>query len=160
MAGIAFVNMYNSIVDTNSWISDVPASIMAFRAYFHHTNPGHFFRVFSPLNQLLALLVLISYWKTSIRLRWLLSIAFLLAVSGDILTFTYFYPRNDLLMTLPVKNHTDQLLVILKEWRTVNWIRTVIILTGLVFSCKALNDLTRQPVATNEASVSSNHSSF
>lgn len=43
MAGIAFANMYNSIVDTTSWISDASNSIVAFRQYFHSVNPGNFF---------------------------------------------------------------------------------------------------------------------
>lgn len=141
MAGIAFVNMYNSIVDTTSWISDVPASVLVFRQYFHRVNPGDFFRIFSPLNQLLALIVVIVFWNTSRRARLLLMIAFLLAVSGDVLTFAYFYPRNDMLMNLPVQDNADRFFMILHQWRAMNWIRTIIILMGVVFSFSALNEI-------------------
>jgi uncharacterized membrane protein len=133
MAGIAFANMYNSIVDTTSWISDVPASILAFRQYYQHVNPGSFFRIFSPLNQVLALVSVVVFWKTSPRVRLLLIIAFLLAVSGDVLTFAYFYPRNDLLISLPIKDNTGRLTDILRQWRAMNWMRTIIILAGLAF---------------------------
>lgn len=43
MAGMAFINMYNSIVDTVNWISNVPNSILAFMQCFYNVNPGNFF---------------------------------------------------------------------------------------------------------------------
>lgn len=141
MAGVAFANMYNSIVDTNSWISDVPNSILRFRQYFQNVNPGNFFRIFSPINQLLALIVVFLFWKTNGKTRFFLIIAFLLAVLGDVVTFTYFYPRNDLLMNLPIQGNTDRLMIILKQWRFMNWIRTMIILAGLLFSFFGLNEV-------------------
>jgi len=142
-------------VDTTSWISNVPTSVIVFRQYFHHVNPGNFFRIFSPVNQLLALLSLILFWKTSGRTRSFLLVAFLLAVLGDVVTFTYFYPRNDLLMNLPVQGNTDRFITILKQWRTMNWIRTIIILIGLAFSFLGLNDIYKKnhsgkPVTNNK----------
>lgn len=144
MSGMAFSNMYNSIVDTTSWISDVPASVSTFRHYFHSVNPGDFFRVFSPVNQLLALLGLVLFWKTSGKTRLFLIIVFLLAVLTDVLTFSYFYPRNDIIMNLPIEGHTDELLQVLRQWRFMNWIRTIILFIGLAFSCLALNEVYRQ----------------
>lgn len=141
MAGVAFANMYNSVVDTSSWISDVPASIMVFRQYFHRVNPGNFFRIFSPLNQLLALMAVIFFWKASAKTRLFLIMAFLIAVLGDVLTFGYFYPRNDMLMYLPVRGNTDKLITILKQWRFMNWIRTVILFIGLAFSFLGLHEI-------------------
>ncbi len=141
MAGVAFVNMYNSIVDTTSWISNVPESIIVFRQYYHSVNPGNFFRVCSPINQLLALLSVILFLKTSGKCRLFLLIAFLLAVLGDVVTFTYFYPRNDMLMSLPVQGNTSTFIDILKQWRAMNWVRTGIIFIGLFFSCMGLNEI-------------------
>lgn len=141
MAGVAFVNMYNSIIDTTSWISNVPNSIAVFRQYYHSVNPGNFFRIFSPINQLLALVAVILFWKTSGKARLFLIIAFLLAVLGDVITFTYFYPRNDMLIHLPIQGNTDRFITILKQWRFMNWIRTLIILIGLLFSCLGLNEI-------------------
>lgn len=144
MAGVAFANMYNSVVDTTSWIGDVPDSILTFRQYFHKVNPGTFFRMFSPLNQFLALIAVIIFWKVSRKTRIFLIIALLLAVVGDVLTFSFFYPRNSLLMYLPIKNNTEQFLTILREWRFMNWIRTIIILLGLLFSCLGLNEIYKE----------------
>jgi hypothetical protein len=148
MAGVAFANMYNSIVDTTSWISNVPDSVIVFRQYFRNVNPGNFFRIFSPVNQLLALLALILFWKASRRTGMFLLIAFLLAVVGDVITFAYFYPRNDMLMNLTVQGNTDRFITILKQWRFMNWIRTFIILTGLAFSFSGLNEIYRQQKIT------------
>lgn len=141
MAGVAFVNMYNSIVDTTSWISNVPTSIEVFRQYFQNVNPGNFFRIFSPVNQLLALAAVFLFWKTSGKTRLFLILAFLLAVAGDILTFIYFYPRNDLLMNLPIQGNTSRFIEIIKQWRLMNWVRTIIVLTGFLFSCLGLNEI-------------------
>lgn len=141
MAGVAFVNMYNSVVDTTSWISNVPASVAVFRQYYHQVNPGSFFRLFSPINQFLALIALMLFWKTSGKTRLFLVIAFLLAVLGDVITFAYFYPRNDMLMYLPLEGNAEKFTTILKEWRFMNWIRTGIIITGLLFSCLGLNEV-------------------
>ena len=43
------------MVDAPNWGRDVPASIVAARDYFIVKNPGSFFRVISPVNQVLAL---------------------------------------------------------------------------------------------------------
>ena len=144
MAGLAFANMYNSVVDTTSWISNVPDSVSVFRQYFHSVNPGIFYRIFSPINQLLALLTLILFWKTSRKTKMFLLAAFLLAVAGDVITFAYFYPRNDMLMNLPLQGNTEKFITILKQWRFMNWIRTIIVLAGLAFSFSGLNEIYRQ----------------
>jgi len=58
-AGLLFVNVYNSVVDATHWGSNVPVSIESARAYFKAATPGTFFRVASPLNQILALAALL-----------------------------------------------------------------------------------------------------
>ena len=141
MAGIAFVNMYNSIVDTSSWISNVPDSVAVFRQYYHSVNPGTFFRLFSPINQFFALVAVIMFWKTTGKIRLFLIIAFILAVTGDVITFAYFYPRNSQLINLPIQGNTEKFTTILKGWRFMNWVRTGIIFTGLLFSCLALHQI-------------------
>lgn len=145
LSGMAFSNMYNSIVDTTSWISNVPYSVTTFRHYFHSVNAGNFFRIFSPINQLLALLSLVLFWKTSGKIRLFLGIAFVLAVLTDVLTFSYFYPRNDMIMNLPIEGNTEKLLDILKQWRFMNWIRTSMLFIGLICSCAALDRIYKFP---------------
>ncbi|HYU97761.1 MAG TPA: hypothetical protein VE977_02990, partial [Pyrinomonadaceae bacterium] len=68
-SGLMFANVYTSLVDAKSWGSDIPASIAAAREYFKTVSPANFFRIFSPLNQMLALAVLVLFWKSSSPIR-------------------------------------------------------------------------------------------
>ena len=70
-AGLMLTNVYNSMIDARSWGSDLPASLETARQYFRTANPGDFFRVFSPLNQALALLALLLFWRSGRRARTL-----------------------------------------------------------------------------------------
>ena len=54
-SGLLFANVYTSLVDAKSWGSDIPGSIAAAREYFKTVSPANFFRIFSPLNQLIIL---------------------------------------------------------------------------------------------------------
>ena len=140
MAGVLFVNVYNSIVDAVSWGSNVPSSIDAMRHYYFATNPGKFFRYFSPANQLLALLAVILFWKSSKQVRVYLAIAFLLSVLTDIFTIAYFYTANNLLMTLPLTN-VSKLTEIINQWQVMNWVRSLVIAVELLFSFLGVNQL-------------------
>jgi hypothetical protein len=138
MAGVLFVNVYNSIVDAVSWGSNIPSSIEVMRHYYFSTNPGRFFRYFSPVNQLLALLTLIFFWKSSKQIRVYLAIAFLLSILTDVFTIAYFYPRNDLLVTLPLTD-VSRLAEIVNQWQVMNWVRSIVIAVELTFAFLGLN---------------------
>src|SRR5262245_16845144 len=96
-SGLLFVNIFTSIVDAKSWGSDIPNSIAAAREYFKAVTPAAFFRVFSPVNQILALLALILFWKSASSIRLCLGAALVMYVLADAMTFAYFYPRNDIM---------------------------------------------------------------
>jgi hypothetical protein len=53
--GLLLTNIYNSLIDAKSWGSNIPKSIETARQYYQTVNPGNFFRIFSPVNQVLAL---------------------------------------------------------------------------------------------------------
>ena len=61
MAGIVFPNIYTSIVDAPIWSSNIPESIEISRSYYANLNPAHFFRILTPINHVLAILVLILF---------------------------------------------------------------------------------------------------
>src|SRR3954469_25768912 len=88
-SGLMFANVYTSLVDAKSWGSDIPGSIAAAREYFKTVSPADFFRLVSPLNQVLALVVLVLFWKSS-PVRLCLAAALLLYVLADVMTFAYF----------------------------------------------------------------------
>src|SRR5688572_28558401 len=98
-AGLLFVNVYTSIVDAPNWGADLPTSIQVARSYFSVANPGNFFRIFSPLNQLLALIAVIACWKVN---RYLAIGSLLVAIVADVFTFGYFYPRNEIMFMAPL----------------------------------------------------------
>lgn len=133
-SGLLFTNIYNSMIDATSWGADIPNSIQTTREYFKTVNPGNFFRIFSPVNQVLALVALILFWKTSSRARIFLGTALALYVLGDVFTFAYFYPRNDIMFKTAALTDIDTITNAWKGWSTMNWLRSAILFAGLIFS--------------------------
>lgn len=140
-AGLMFVNFYNSLIDAKSWGSDIPNSIAAAREYFKTVNPGNFFRVYSPINQILALLALILFWKVAPGARIYLGAAFGMYFLSEMFTFAYFFPRNDIMWNTAKLTDVDTLQKAWSEWSTMNWLRTFMLLVGLVFSFLSLHKI-------------------
>lgn len=140
-SGILFVNIYNSLVNAVAVESNIPASVIATREYFKTVNPGDFFKIFSPLTQLLALVSLILFWKKSPPVRLLLGVALVCYVSADIFTFIYFHPRNDIMFLSEKLADTETLKRLASEWSSMNWVRSLIVLLGIVFSFLAIDKI-------------------
>lgn len=140
-AGLLFVNLYNSMVDAKSWGGNIPGSISTAREYFKIVTPGSFFRVFSPLTQVVGLLTLILFWKSAPDVRLYLFIAFGCYVAGDIFTFAYFYPRNAIMFETAALTDVAQLHKAWSGWSAMNWLRSGIIMAGLFFSCLSLHKI-------------------
>jgi hypothetical protein len=137
-AGILFTNIYNSLVDAKCWGANMPQSIDIARQYFKVANPGNFYRLISPVNQVLALLALIVFWKSAPAARPYLGTALVLYVLGDVFTFAYFYPRNNVMFSSPI-TAIDVITKAWKEWSSMNWLRSAIVIAGLVFSFMAVH---------------------
>ena len=138
--GVLFANIYNSIVDVKCWGFNIPQSLETTRQYFKAANPANFYRLFSPINQLLALIVVILFWKSSPQAKWYLVIAFVLYVLSDVFTFAYFYPRNAILFEGSL-NNVDVLKKAWAEWNTMNWFRSLLPLAGLVCTFLAMRKI-------------------
>jgi hypothetical protein len=124
-AGLLFVNVYNSVVDAANWQAALPGSMMTARAYFSVADPGTFFRIASPLSQLLALVTLIACWKYG-RLRYFAAGTLLLAVFADLLTFGYFYPRLDIMFAAPLEANGEAIREAVEQWSSMNWFRSAL----------------------------------
>jgi len=136
---VLFTNIFNSMVISDAARSEIPNSIVAAREYFKTVNPGDFFKIFSPLTQVFTLLSLILFWKTGKSVQLFLGIALLCSILGDILAFTYFHPRNDLMyLSQPILD-TETLETISSEWSSMNWVRSFVLFTGVVFSFLAID---------------------
>jgi uncharacterized membrane protein len=130
-AGLLFVNVYNSLIDAISWGSNMPASIQTTRDYYKIINPGNFFLVFTPINQVLTLLALIICWKEGKRIRIYCGAALLFAVAVDVMTFGFFYPRNDIMYTSPIDTNLDAIKIAWSQWSSMNWFRSGLQLINL-----------------------------
>jgi hypothetical protein len=130
-SGLLFVNVYNSVVDAPNWGADLPHSLVTARDYFSAANPGNFFRVVSPLNQVLAIIVLVFSWKSH---RYL-ALAFLVtALLLDAMTFGYFYPRNEIMFIAAMDENAVR--IAWQEWSNMNWLRSALnaINVALIFT--------------------------
>lgn len=141
-SGLFFTLIYNSIVNAANWESNIPQSITATRDFFVVANPGTFFQWVDPTNMLLTLLALILFWKKSSSIRLFLGIALLFYVSSMILTFTYFYPRNEVLFLSKQLPDTETLRKTASEWGRMGWVRSLLSLAGLFCTFLALDKAT------------------
>jgi hypothetical protein len=138
-SGVLFANVYTSLVDAKSWGSDIPGSIATAREYFKTVSPANFFRIISPLNQVLALAALFLFWKSSPSIRMCLAAALVLYVLVDVMTFAYFYPRNEIMFRAAPLNDVTLLRETWASWSAMNWVRSSMLLAGVILSCVSLH---------------------
>ena len=152
-SGVLFTNVFNSMVISEAVKSDIPNSVIAAREYFKTVNPGDFFKIFSPATQILTLSSLILFWKTAKSVRLFLGIALLSYISGDIFAFTYFHPRNDIMyLSQPIPN-AETLQRISSEWGSMNWVRSLVLFIGVVFSFLAIDKIYSVRQISNRADL-------
>ena len=138
-SGLTMVSIYNTVIDAQSWASDIPASIQTARDYFQHVDPRRFFTVAGPVNQLLILLTIILFWKDGASLRIYFAISFVMYAAIVAVTFAYFIPRDLILFTSAIPDHLDQIRAAAVQWSHMNWLRTLLGLIGVLFSFKGLD---------------------
>jgi hypothetical protein len=123
-----------------------PSSLEHGRGFFHVTNPGTLFRVLSPFVQVSILLAFILNWKPAGATRWYLAAAFLLAVMGDVITFTFHYPRNAILFQAPLTNAPADFERAASEWAAGNYVRIAVVLATAILALISLIRVARQTV--------------
>ena len=138
-SGLLMITIYNLLVDAKSWGTDIPASIQVARNYYSQVDPRNFFAIIAPINQALILLAIILFWKESISLRVYFTVSFLLYAIIALLTFLYFVPRDKIIFNLPIEGHIEQIKTALSQWKTMNWLRSLLGLMGLLCTFKGLD---------------------
>src|SRR5215475_5584625 len=98
-SGLTMVSIYNTIIDAQSWGSDIPASIQTARDYFQHVDPRRFYGMAGPVNLILIVLTLILFWKDSLTIRACFTASLICYVGILVLTLAYFVPRDLILFT-------------------------------------------------------------
>jgi uncharacterized membrane protein len=138
-SGLVMVTIYNLVVDAKSWGADIPVSIQTARDYYRHVDPTNFFAIIAPINMVLIVLSIILFWKEPGSIRNYFIISFLLYAVIAVLTFLYFVPRDKILFTEPIEGHVEHITTALTQWKSMNWLRTVLGLAGVLFSVKAVD---------------------
>ena len=141
-AGLLFVNVYTSVVDAPNWGRDIPESIIAARQYFRVANPGTFFRILSPANQVLTLLALIVCWRFGRTGLVLCAASLAAAVLVDVMTFAFFYPRNEVMFNRPMDD-IEAIRTAWQQWTTVNWLRSGLCAVNVALDFAVLIRVTR-----------------
>jgi hypothetical protein len=129
IGGVLGANVYTSAVDARNWGSNIPSSLNAAREYFSVANPGSFFRVASPLAQVLSLLALVLCWNVP-GARLLAAVAVAANATADVMTFGYFYPRNDVMFNDPM--NAGAAIQAWRGWVAMNHVRSALVLTALL----------------------------
>lgn len=139
-SGILFVNIYNSLIDAPNWGKNIPNSLETAKSYFQQKTPGDFFKIFGSLHHILGLVTIILFWGFHPQVKWSLISSFILFILADILTVIYFFPRNEILFTqklIDIQSATQAW----EEWSRMNWVRSLLLLAGVIFSCIALHKM-------------------
>jgi uncharacterized membrane protein len=92
----------------------------------------------------LVVLALILFWKKPF-IRLFLGIALVCYITSMILTFTYFYPRNDIMFLSKPLPDTETLKQAASEWGRMGWVRCLLSLAGVVCTFLALDKATSSP---------------
>jgi hypothetical protein len=150
-SGLVMVTVYNTVVDSKSWGSDIPASIQAARDYYKHVDPRRFYAIIGPPNMILSLLTIILFWKDGVSLRLYFAASFLLYGAILILTFTYFIPRDLIIFTWPIPDHFEEIRAAVSQWSQTNWLRTLLGLAGVLLSFKGLDTFYKIRATTTPA---------
>jgi Domain of unknown function (DUF1772) len=133
------VSIYNTIVDAESWSSNIPTSIQTARDYFQHVDPRRFFTVAGPVNLILIVLTLVLFWKDSVKIRVCFATSLALYAAIVILTLVYFVSRNLILFTSSIPDHIEEIRMAAAQWSHMNWLRSCLGLAGVFFSLKGLD---------------------
>jgi uncharacterized membrane protein len=89
--------------------------------------PANLFRILSPATQVLLLVAVVANWTRPQR-RWPLVGALLALVLGDVITFTYHYPRNRLMFDAPLTVEPERLSLAARQWAAANLLRVALVL--------------------------------
>jgi len=121
---------YEAVVMAPNYERDVPASLALARQFLQRTTPAHYFRVVSPLAQILALLTVIAGWNRPGR--WAFVVAFGVLVAADGLTFAFHYPRLAIMFKSDGPQDPARAARAAREWAVGNWVRGAMLVVALL----------------------------
>jgi hypothetical protein len=132
--------IYESVVMAPNYERDIPASIDLARQFLKRTTPAHYFRVITPLTQLLLLASLIASWQIA-GARWRLLTALGLLVLIDVITYAFHYPRVAIMFKAPMPEDPAGLSRAAREWAVGNVVRAVLLAVAFLSALQAVTML-------------------
>lgn len=95
-------NLFDVIVSEHNLVRGFPDSIATVRKHYQYSNPGDFFKLFSPIYGLTVLLALLAFWDLDYGRRWLIVGSIVSYLITQAITVLYFFPQNRLLREGPI----------------------------------------------------------
>jgi hypothetical protein len=118
--------VYESVVMAPNYERDIPDSINTARAFLTRTTPARFFRVISPVTEVLLALSALVGWSTRTT-RMSAGGALLVLILLDVITFTFHYPRLAIMFKSVQPIDADRVRRAARQWAQGNIVRAVLL---------------------------------
>ena len=129
---------YESVVMAPNFATNVPTSLEHVRGFMVSSNPGSYFRILAPATQLLLLLSVVLNWRVP-GSRWWMMGGLVLMIATDVITFSYHYPRNEIMFVRPLlETPQAQLEAAAREWGSANYVRVGLLVIASVCALRGL----------------------
>jgi hypothetical protein len=138
--------IYESVVMAPNYERDIPTSIELARQFLKRTTPAHYFRIITPLTQLLFLASLLASWQIPAA-RWRLLTALGVLVLLDVITFAFHYPRLAIMFKAPMAEDAARLRRAAREWALGNIVRALLLAGALLSALQAVTILATRSAA-------------
>jgi hypothetical protein len=119
-------SLYDAVVLAPNLLGG-PTGLEHGRLFMSAATPANLFRILSPATQVLLLVAVVANWTRPQR-RWPLVGALLALVLGDVITFTYHYPRNRLMFDAPLTVEPERLSLAARQWSAANLLRVALVI--------------------------------
>lgn len=128
---------YESVVMAPNYGRDVPESIDVARRFLQRTTPAHYFRVLTPVTQLILLGSVVITWRSA-EVRYPTLAALVVLVLLDGITFTFHYPRLAIMFKGPMPEDAQRLRRAAREWAVGNIVRIALLIAAVLAVLHAL----------------------
>jgi hypothetical protein len=129
--------LYESVVMAPNYERDIPTSIDVARQFLKRTTPTHYFRLISPITELLLLASLVASWPiAAARSRLLAALGLLVLL--DVITFTFHYPRLAIMFKAPMPENPARLRRAAREWARGNIVRVLLLTVAFLSALQAV----------------------
>lgn len=141
LASVYFTgHLFDVFVTMPNWKNGSVESLLNYRAFFIHADPGVFFRIVVPASVLVSIITFIVYFKSYRPLKVMLSIHLILTLGAFLFTMFYFLPINDYLFWNKGLNlEPEKTIRLAHNWVFAERFRLIFSFIALIASGRALH---------------------